>query len=388
MTRILAIETSCDETAAAVIADGRHILSNVVASQIDLHRRYGGVFPEVASRQHVLSINPVVEQALVEARLGWADLDAVAVTEGPGLAGSLLVGVNAAKGIAFMRGLPLVAVNHLEGHVYSNWLEPVVRGGDGASTSPSPSVVHFQFPVLVLIVSGGHTELVLMEDHGRYRRLGGTLDDAAGEAFDKAARLLGLPYPGGPMVQRAAQGGDPARFSLPRALTTQAEHRYNFSFSGLKTAVLRLVREQQAVLQDVAWPEGYVEGVHKETRRQEEKERRGVEDADDGRRKVQVIRDIAASLQAAVADVLVSKTLLAAADCGARQVCICGGVAANGELRRQLAERMTLPYSIPPIWLCTDNAAMIGAAAHYRFMAGLRAGWNLDVRARLPLASW
>ena len=236
-----------------------------------------------------------------------------------------------------------------------------------------------------------------MEDHGRYRRLGGTLDDAAGEAFDKAARLLGLPYPGGPMVQRAAQGGDPARFPLPRALTTQSEHRYNFSFSGLKTAVLRLVREQQAVLQDAAWPEGYADGVYKETSRQGEKERRemgerrerrGGEDAEDEQRKVQMIRDMAASLQAAVADVLVSKTLLAAADCGARHVCVCGGVAANGELRRQLAERMTLPYSIPPIWLCTDNAAMIGAAAHYRFVAGLRAGWDLDVRARLPLASW
>ena len=393
MTRILAIETSCDETAAAVIADGRHILSNVVASQIELHRRYGGVFPEVASRQHVLSINPVIEQALAEADLGWTDLDAVAVTEGPGLAGSLLVGVNAAKGIAFMRGLPLVAVNHLEGHVYSNWLEP--EGVSGVKYQVSTPLA-LEFPVLVLIVSGGHTELVLMEDHGRYRRLGGTLDDAAGEAFDKAARLLGLPYPGGPMVQRAAQGGDPARFLLPRALTTQpdAGRRYNFSFSGLKTAVLRLVREQQAVLRDVAWPEGYAEGVYKEASRQGEKEewemreRSGGEDVEDEQRKIQMIRDVAASLQAAVADVLVSKTLLAAADCGARHVCVCGGVAANGELRRQLAERMTLPYSIPPIWLCTDNAAMIGAAAHYRFIAGLRAGWDLDVKARLPLASW
>ncbi len=390
MTRILAIETSCDETAAAVIADGRAILSNVVASQIDLHRRYGGVFPEVASRQHVLSINPVIEQALAEAGLSWPDLDAVAVTEGPGLAGSLLVGVNAAKGIAFMRGLPLVAVNHLEGHVYSNWLEPERASGVRYQVPAPPAL---EFPVLVLIVSGGHTELVLMEDHGRYRRLGGTLDDAAGEAFDKAARLLGLPYPGGPMVQRAAQGGDPARFPLPRALTTQpdAGRRYNFSFSGLKTAVLRLVREQQAVLQDVAWPEGYAAEVDKETSRQVDKETRetsGGGDTDDGLRKLQVIRDVAASLQAAVADVLVSKTLLAAADCGARHVCVCGGVAANGELRRQLAERMTLPYSIPPIWLCTDNAAMIGAAAHYRFVAGLRAGWDLDVKARLPLASW
>ena len=406
MTRILAIETSCDETAAAVIADGRTILSNVVASQIDLHRRYGGVFPEVASRQHVLSINPVIEQALAEARLGLADLDAVAVTEGPGLAGSLLVGVNAAKGIAFMRGLPLVAVNHLEGHVYSNWLEPGTMNDEVGTMNPESGlrnssfiVHHSSFPILVLIVSGGHTELVLMEDHGRYRRLGGTLDDAAGEAFDKAARLLGLPYPGGPMVQRAAQGGDPERFPLPRALMTQpdAGRRYNFSFSGLKTAVLRLVREQQAALGDADWPEAYAEGAGKEKGRQGEKEtrekremgkRRRGEAGKDEQRKVQVIRDVAASLQAAVADVLVSKTLLAAVDCGARHVCVCGGVAANGELRRQLAGRMTLPYSVPPIWLCTDNAAMIGAAAHYRFMAGLRAGWDLDVKARLPLASW
>jgi N6-L-threonylcarbamoyladenine synthase len=402
MTRILAIETSCDETAAAVIADGRRILSNVVATQIDLHQRYGGVFPEVASRQHVLAINPVIEQALAGAGLGWDELDAIAVTEGPGLAGSLLVGVNAAKGLAFMRGLPLVAVNHLEGHVYSNWLEPrIAKANDGLGimndehrNSDSSFIIHHSsFPILVLIVSGGHTELVLMEDHGRYRRLGGTLDDAAGEAFDKAARLLGLPYPGGPMVQRAAQGGDASRFPLPRALMAPADaarQRYNFSFSGLKTAVLRVVRQQQAALGDPAWPEGYAQGMDQGRGGQDdEASGEGTESREGGiDGKEQVIRDIAASFQAAVADVLVSKTLQAAADCGARHVCVCGGVAANGELRRQLAERMTLPTSIPPIWLCTDNAAMIGAAAHFRFVAGLRAGWDLDVKARLPLASW
>ena len=352
MTLLLAIETSCDETAAAVIEDGRLIRSNVVASQIDLHRRYGGVFPEVASRQHVLSIVPVIEESLGKAAVAWTDLDAIAVTEGPGLVGSLLVGVNAAKAIAFMRGLPLVAVNHLEGHVYSNWLQPNVTRSDLRNSQFT--VDNSQFPILVLIVSGGHTELVLMEDHGRYRRLGGTLDDAAGEAFDKAARLLGLPYPGGPMVQRAAEGGNPQAFALPRALLKDPAHRYNFSFSGLKTAVLRVVREQGA------------EGA-----------------LGDG-----TVRDIAASFQTAVADALVTKTLAAAQDFGVARVCVCGGVAANGELRRQLAERMTLPYSIPPIWLCTDNAAMIGAAAHYRFLAGMRAGWDLDVKARLPLASW
>ena len=380
MTLLLAIETSCDETAAAVVADGRTIHSNVVASQIELHRRYGGVFPEVASRQHVLSITTVIKDAMQQAGASWDDLAAVAVTEGPGLAGSLLVGVNAAKGLAWSRGLPLIGVNHLEGHVYSNWLvgevgrEKKEKGKDGERERPDAA----GFPVLVLIVSGGHTELVLMEDHGQFRRLGGTLDDAAGEAFDKAARLLGLPYPGGPVVQRAAEGGDPIRFDLPRAVMHNPDHRYNFSFSGLKTAVLRLVREQQERVADASWPEGFAEQVMQ----------RPDDLASQQDDKTQLIRDIAASFQAAVADALVTKTLQAAADFDVRHVCICGGVAANGELRRQLAARLDIPYSIPPIWLCTDNAAMIGAAAYYRLAAGLRSGWNLDVKARWPLISW
>ncbi|MCD6291505.1 MAG: tRNA (adenosine(37)-N6)-threonylcarbamoyltransferase complex transferase subunit TsaD [Anaerolineae bacterium] len=344
MSLILGIETSCDETAAAVLADGRRLLSNVVASQIELHRRYGGVFPEVASRQHVLSILPVISQAMEEAGVGWDDLTAIAVTYGPGLAGSLLVGVNTAKGIALGRDLPLVAVNHLEGHIYSNWVDPV-RPGDppyqGARLSEA------DFPLLVLVASGGHTELLVMHDHGRYERLGGTLDDAAGEAFDKVARLLGLPYPGGPAIQQAAEGGDPERFPLPRALLNAPEHRFDFSFSGLKTAVLRLARE----LSDPV-----------------------------------PVADVAASFQAAVVDVLVSKTIQAAEACGARHVCVCGGVAANRALRAELRKRMTLPYSIPPIWLCTDNAAMIACAGHYRFQAGERAGWDLDVIASARLA--
>ena len=372
-TLLLAIETSCDETAAAVIADGRTIRSNVVASQIELHRRYGGVFPEVASRQHVLSIIPVIEDAIRQAGVDWGDLAAVAVTEGPGLAGSLLIGVNAAKGAAFSRDLPLIGVNHLEGHVYSNWLAQ--RVGEEAVEEDRPDAAGF--PVLILIVSGGHTELVLMEGHGQYRRLGGTLDDAAGEAFDKAARLLGLPYPGGPAMQRAADGGDPARFDLPRAVMNNPDHRYNFSFSGLKTAVLRLIREQQTLVGEEDWPAGYAGQVLQ----------RRDESADQPDSRLTLIRDIAASFQAAVADALVSKTMQAAADFNVRHICVCGGVAANGELRRQLAARLDIPYSIPPIWLCTDNAAMIGAAGYYSWVSGMRSGWDLDVTARLPLAS-
>ncbi|MCK4901642.1 MAG: tRNA (adenosine(37)-N6)-threonylcarbamoyltransferase complex transferase subunit TsaD, partial [Anaerolineales bacterium] len=231
--RILGIETSCDETAAAVIADGRVILSNLVASQADLHAQYGGVFPEVASRQHILTIYPIIEQALHEAHLTINELDAIAVTRGPGLPGSLTVGVNAAKGLSLGSGLPLIGINHLEAHLYSAWLFPEDQGPD----DPSP-----QFPLLALIVSGGHTELVLMTGHLEYQRLGGTLDDAAGEAFDKVARLLDLPYPGGPNIQNAAKAGNPQAFDFPRAWL---EGTWNFSFSGLKTAVLREVRRIQ-----------------------------------------------------------------------------------------------------------------------------------------------
>lgn len=331
MTRILAIETSCDETAAAVVQDGRTILSNVIASQTDLHAQYGGVFPEVASRKHIEVIYPVVAQAMREAHLGYDDLSAIAVTQGPGLVGSLLVGVNTAKGIATARDLPLLGINHLEGHVYAQWLV------EEADT--------IEFPILALIVSGGHTELYLMEDHLQYRHLGGTIDDAAGEAFDKVGRLLGLPFPGGPHIDRAAQAGNPARYDFPRAIIRDG---YNFSFSGVKTAVLRATRKYES-------------------------EKLPVE-------------DLAASFQAAVVDVLVQKTVAAAREYNATAVHLGGGVAANSALRREMTAQLTVPVRLPPLVLCTDNAAMIAAAAHQRFQRGQRNRLDLDVLPSWPLA--
>jgi N6-L-threonylcarbamoyladenine synthase len=330
MTLILGIETSCDETAAAVVEDGRRILSNVVASQIDIHRRYGGVFPEVASRQHILSITPVIEETMGEAGVSWDDLEAVAVTYGPGLAGSLLVGVNAAKGIALGCGLPLLGINHIEAHIYANWLE----------RKDEDRVV---FPVLCLVVSGGHTELIRMSSHGQYQRLGGTLDDAAGEAFDKVGRLLGLEYPGGPAIEQAAQYGDPTAFDLPRAWLGDS---YDFSFSGLKTAVLRIVKARERQLPVV---------------------------------------DLAASFQVAVVDVLVEKAKRAAEEHHVEQILLAGGVVANRLLRQEMAERSALPVLCPPISLCTDNAAMVAGAAYFRYQAGYRSGWDLDVIPNLKL---
>ncbi len=350
MSLILAIETSCDETSSAVIEDGHRILSDVVASQIEIHRPFGGVFPEVASRQHVLDIVPVIEQSRKEADIQWADLEAVAVTRGPGLAGSLLVGVNTAKAIAWSRSLPLIGVNHLEGHLYSNWLDEGDKIVPSEVTRPGLQELHLHgdaFPLLVLIVSGGHTELILMRDHGVYSRIGSTLDDAAGEAFDKVARLLGLSYPGGPAIQHAAAGGNPVAFEFPRALMNHPDHRYDFSFSGLKTAVLRQTRELEGQPLPVA--------------------------------------DLAASFQQAVVDVLIAKTTDAIREYGVHRVCVCGGVAANKALRSAVTERLPVPASIPPFFLCTDNAAMIGAAAHYVFRKKGPSSLDLDVEPNLGL---
>jgi N6-L-threonylcarbamoyladenine synthase len=339
-TRILGIETSCDETAAAVVENGRSIRSSVVASQAAQHARFGGVFPEAASRMHVERISAVVGEALAQAHAGLEAIDAVAVTRGPGLAGSLVVGMNMAKGLALAGGVPLVGVNHLEAHLYSIWL---------VEDEPEP-----KFPLLALIVSGGHTELVLMQEHLKYRRLGGTLDDAAGEAFDKVARLLGLAYPGGPAVQAAADKGDPAAFKFPRAWL---EGTWDFSFSGLKTAVLREVRKRQPNLEA---------GV--------EAPRPGLP-----------IADYAASFQAAVVDVLVGKTLAAAQEFHAGEILVAGGVSANQPLRKAFQQQAQIAVRTPPLELCTDNAAMIAAVGHWRFLSGQRDALDIDVLPTWPL---
>lgn len=335
--RILAVETSCDETACAIIENGRALLSSVVASQMEIHARYGGVYPEVASRQHVLSIIPVVEQALAQAHLTLKDIDALAVTQGPGLAGSLVVGVNLAKGLALGTGLPLVGVNHLEGHLYSAWVH---EAGEIVPAAP-------QFPLMALLVSGGHTELNLMTDHLTYQRLGSTLDDAAGEAFDKVARMLELGYPGGPAIQIAAEEGDPTRFKFPRAWL---EGTWDFSFSGLKTSVLYEVRELQKKSHSLP------------------------------------VSDLAASFQKAVVDVLFKKTMNAAREFGAKEILVAGGVSANRLLRQTFRAQTELPVHIPPLSLCTDNAAMIASAGYHRYALGHTSPLDFDVLPTWPLS--
>jgi len=356
LTKILAIETSCDETSAAVVEDGRHVLSCAVASQVQLHRQYGGVFPEMASREHMLAIVPAVRDAMALAGLSWTDLSAIAAVHGPGLAGSLLVGVNFAKGLTAALGLPLIGLNHMEGHIYANWL----RYEGGPESDPA-------FPLICLIVSGGHTELILMHDHLQYERLGGTIDDAAGEAFDKVARLLGLQYPGGPSIERCAREGNPAAFDLPRALSVGP---YDFSFSGLKTAVLRIVQDlQRAQGQEIPF--------------------RGTRLADASLEAGDLtlpVADLAASFQEALVGSLVAKTLQALNDHHAVTLLVAGGVAANHRLRDELTRAVSVPVRYPPIRYCTDNAAMMGAAAYYRYLSGDRATLALDVLPGLALA--
>jgi N6-L-threonylcarbamoyladenine synthase len=336
--RILGIETSCDETAASVVENGRHVLSSIVASQAEMHAKFGGVFPEVASRQHIRTIHPVIDQALVQAHLGIGDIDAIAVTRGLGLAGSLVVGVNAAKGMALGTNLPLMGVNHLEGHIYSAWVIP-----EGSQDPPQPP----NFPLMALLVSGGHTELNLMTDHLTYKRLGGTTDDAAGEAFDKVARLLSLPYPGGPSIQKVSVIGDPKAFTFPRA---RLEGSWDFSFSGIKTAVLRVVRKLEEDNQPLP------------------------------------IEDLAASFQAAVVDTLFTKTMDAARKYQVKEIVVAGGVSANKVLREAFLGQTEFKVHIPPLSLCTDNAVMIATAGYYHFLRGDRSPLDFDVLPNWPLS--
>jgi len=336
--RVLGIESSCDETAAAVVENGRVIQSNVIASQVDLHAQFGGVYPELASREHVKAVHATVKEALQQAHMGFGDLDGIAVTRGPGLAGSLVVGVNLAKGLALSADLPIVGVNHLEGHLYSAWLYQA-----GSKPSPEPKL-----PLLALLVSGGHTELVVMRDHLLYESLGGTTDDAAGEAFDKVARLLELGYPGGPSIQKAAMQGNPRAFNFPKARLSEP---WNFSFSGLKTAVLRTVEEFKSAKKPIP------------------------------------TADIAASFQAAVVGALFEKTIAAAREFEAREIIVAGGVSANKTLREAFRSQTEFRVHIPHISLCTDNAAMIAAAGYRHFIADEASNLDFDVQANWLLAA-
>jgi N6-L-threonylcarbamoyladenine synthase len=331
--RILAIETSCDETGVAVIEDGRRIRANVIATQL-AHQATGGIVPEVAAREHLRASAPITDTALRDAGITLREVDAVGATVGPGLIGCLLVGANYGRGLALAAGLPFIGVNHLEGHVYANWLL------ETEEPRPEP-----ELPAVVLVVSGAHSDLVLMEAHRRFRLLGRTIDDAAGEAFDKVARLLGLGFPGGPEIERAAKDGDPNAFPLPKAWLAD---RYDFSFSGLKTAVLRLKRSLEE--------KGAVP-----------------------------VADVAASFQKAIVEALAEKTARAAAEHGVRSVMLGGGVAANSALRAEITRRIAVPLHVPPPRLCTDNGAMVGAAAFFSLRhrgAEMPAG----VRSNLPLA--
>jgi len=349
---LLSIESSCDETGVALIDGGRRIVSNVVASQVALHAPSGGIVPELAARAHLRWIVPSLDEAWDGAGVSWSDVGAIAVTYGPGLAGSLLVGINFAKALAWVHDKPLVAVNHLEGHVYAAWL---LDPGEDAASKVEPI-----FPLVALVVSGGHTFLAEMTDHLTYRLLGTTVDDAAGEAFDKVGRLLGLGYPGGPAIQQAADGAVRRNVRFPRAWMGDS---YDLSFSGLKTAARRIVADARADA--------------------------GLADDPEAPLPAEVNAELAWGFQDAVIDVLATKTARAAREVGARSIVLGGGVAANRCLRETLAacaDELDVPLIVPRPGLCTDNGAMIGAAGARRFAAGERAALDLDARPSLPLA--
>ena len=349
----LGIETSCDETSAGIVDDEGRVHANVVATQVDVHARYGGIVPEVASRQHVLDIRTVVQSALDKANAGWDDIGVVAVTYGPGLAGSLIVGVNLAKGISASTGIPLVGVNHLDGHIYAAWAR--LADASSADRDLLNEVLDSGKGVMCLLVSGGHTELVLMRSDNHFELVGETRDDAAGEAFDKAARVLGLRYPGGPEIQRVAGTADASQVEpLSRAWLKGTN---DFSFSGIKTAVLNRARSE------------------------------GLYPAPDDGAPADKVAALARAFQDSVIDVLVTKTLAAAQEHGCGAIVVAGGVAANRPLREAFRSLSPLPVVIPPISLCTDNGAMIAMSGMQRFVAGRRDGWGLDVEPGLRIGS-
>lgn len=377
---VLGIESSCDETGAAIVQDGRYLRSNVVASQVEIHNRYGGVVPEVASRQQLATIIPVIELALEQASCSWDEIDAICATYGPGLAGSLLVGLTVGKSLALARNRPFLGINHLEAHIYANWL----RSGVTPPPGDPASDWRYQegdpiFPLVCLVISGAHSELVLVRDHGQYELLGQTRDDAAGEAFDKVARILGLGYPGGPAIQQTAQQAEETlqqqnkplaqarnAYRLPRAWLRGT---YDFSFSGLKTAMLHLA-------------EGATE---QKTRQVSQYTRMGAQAARHGMPNVALL---AASFQEAIVDVLAVKTRLAAQEYHVKQVVLAGGVAANVSLRKRIEQELAplnIRLSYPPIEFCTDNAAMIAGAAYFHLRLGEQHGFDLDVQPGLSL---
>lgn len=390
---ILGIESSCDETGASIVQDGRYLRSNVVASQVEIHDRYGGVVPEVASRQQLSSIIPVIETALEKANCGWQDIDAIAATYGPGLAGSLLVGLTVGKTLSLAYDLPFIGVNHLEAHIYANWLRPEGEIREEQEHTIPEDWAYQEadplFPLICLVISGAHSELVLVRDHGQYELLGRTRDDAAGEAFDKVARILGLGYPGGPAIQRAAQqaeedlvqqGKSPAiarkAYALPRAWLRGT---YDFSFSGLKTAVLHLA-------EGAVSPQPVAKGADNKTGKQvSQYTRMGAQSAQRG---TLAVTRLASSFQEAVVEVLAVKTRLAAQEYHVKQVLLAGGVAANASLRSRLEQELrplNIRLNYPPIEFCTDNAAMIASAGFFHLARGEQHDLSLDVEPGLSL---
>ncbi|MDO4712969.1 MAG: tRNA (adenosine(37)-N6)-threonylcarbamoyltransferase complex transferase subunit TsaD [Candidatus Saccharibacteria bacterium] len=356
--RLLGIESSCDETAAAVVEDGQRLLSNVVHSQIDIHAEYGGVIPEIAARSHLEVINPVINKALSDAGCTWDDIDAIAVTYAPGLIGSLLIGTLAARTLAIIHRKTLYKIHHVEAHVYANF---ITQQDEGAATPLTLPAAQPTFPLLSLIVSGGHSQLVLFRSHGDYQLIGQTQDDAVGEAFDKVAKILGLPYPGGPAIAKAAEQGDPQAFHLP---TAKLQGKYDFSFSGLKTAVLRAV--QREVGKDFTFPSHRLPALVGDELR----------------------HNMAASFQYIAIKTLVDKTRQAYDDFQPASVVIAGGVAANQELRRQLRQALPIDIDYAPIQLCTDNAAMIAALGYYRAQIDTPADpYDLEVQPSLSMAA-